>query len=1229
MTTGTHPPERRFDRGPIAIFLLLCVCIVTLEAVFYAFRSASIKKQIYSELSAIADLKRDQIVEWRKDRLSFARFVMSNPFARQAVANWLGHKSDTSLRDSIVHWMNDVRDHHDYANVTLVDRNGLMLLTVDTGTFGYDSATGACIAAALKSGEPFLCDLHINVNSTAHLELIVPINGNNDNSLSAALVFGIDPNQFLYPLIETWPLPSKSGETVLFRKSGNKIEFLNELRHKRNTALQFTLPADKPRFLAAEALRRDSGGIADALDYRDKPVLGAFRSIPGSPWYMVAKMDKSEVLSPVRRLFAIMVGFAVALIACAGLLVVAFERRQRAAYYRALFGTEQRLRQSEERFRLTVEDSKAGYFFMDKDGIFRSVNKAWLALYGFSDPVEIIGRHFDTVQVPQDVGRARETVNGIMRGEKPYLSGEFSRKCRDGSIGYHTFSARPVAQEGTVIGIEGFIIDSTERRKAREALAALSARNEAILNTVPDIVAEVDKNKVYTWLNKAGLTFFGADAVGREAAYYFEGDQNTYAKVQPLFNGNTDVFYVESWQRRYDGQKRLLAWWCQALNDEKGNVTGALSTARDITELRAAEVELAESEKRYRMVSELATDYVYKLNVNPDGKVSLAFVTDNFFDITGRKREEALTVESWSGIFHPHDLPAAMGHLRDLCRNPGTSEFECRTIVHGDRQRWVHIIARSNRDEREGRVTEIVGAVKDITDRKQYESAIIAEKERFLVTLRSIGDGVITTDTRGIITFMNRVAEGLTGWGLEESVGKLLTEVFHIINEQTRTRCENPVDKVLATGGIIGLANHTILISRTGRQIVIADSGAPIRDRASVVIGVVLVFRDITDKQKTEDALSNAERLESIGALAGGIAHDFNNLLGGVFGFMDLALGESKQKKVTDYLSKAMGAMERARSLTRQLLTFSKGGAPVRRPGPLFPFVEETARFALSGSNVTLVCESPGDLWMCNFDINQIGQVIDNIVLNGQQAMPQGGAIQISAANVTIDGHSAGTLKPGQYVKISIKDGGIGIPAEILSRIFDPFFTTKQKGSGLGLATSYSIMTKHDGWIDVESGSGRGSTFYLYLPALAASVRTVSPAAALKTAHQGRGTVLVLDDEEVMRDSITGMLASLGYSAECFADGAGLVEYFTGQAQKGKSFTALILDLTVPGGMGGEAAAAAIRKIDRAVPLFVASGYAEDPILAAPRQYGFTDSICKPFIKAELAAMLAKHIKSI
>jgi PAS domain S-box-containing protein len=513
----------------------------------------------------------------------------------------------------------------------------------------------------------------------------------------------------------------------------------------------------------------------------------------------------------------------------------------------------------------------------------------------------------------------------------------------------------------------------------------------------------------------------------------------------------------------------------------------------------------------------------------------------------------------------------------------------------------------------------------EVAIRKQTEQSLAAEREQLLVTLRSIGDGVITTDIHGRIVLMNKVAEELTGWPLAESTGQPLSAIFNIINEETRKPCENPVENVLRSGMIVGMANHTMLVCRDGQERLIADSGAAIRDQGGNILGVVLVFRDVTEKHKAEIALQQAQKIQSLGVLAGGIAHDFNNYLGGILGFVDLArysaeTGDSAE--VARQLAQIAGIGEKARNLTKRLLTFAKGEMPMLKPGSIAEVVREIATFSTSGSNVALEFHVSPTVPTCSFDANQIAQVIQNLVLNANQAMPRGGTVRIAVEPAVI-GKAHPALPPGAYVKISVRDTGEGIPAENLSHIFEPFFTTKSTGAGLGLTICYSIVKKHNGYIEVTSHPGQGTEFMLYFPAARQAPTTEIRRPEPQHLHLGCGAALVMDDEEYIRSITSSMLQKMGYETATARDGAEALKLLNA-----KPFKLALLDLTIPGGMGGVETVRAIRQRQaKDLCVIAISGYSEDHSIAAPRDCGFDASLAKPFNMAELAGLLNKVVQ--
>jgi len=372
----------------------------------------------------------------------------------------------------------------------------------------------------------------------------------------------------------------------------------------------------------------------------------------------------------------------------------------------------------------------------------------------------------------------------------------------------------------------------------------------------------------------------------------------------------------------------------------------------------------------------------------------------------------------------------------------------------------------------------------------------------------------------------------------------------------------------------------------------------------------------ISKQKELEQQLRQSQKMEAMGQLAGGIAHDFNNLLTAVIGNISLMkmMSDQKDKKMTERLDAAESAANRAKDLTQRLLTFSTGGAPVRKPISLAALVREYAGLALSGSSALCEYVIPDDLWPVYADEGQIGQVVGNLVINAHQAMPEGGRIRISCEN-------ASDILPIRSVRMLISDEGIGIPPENMERIFDPFFTTKEKGRGLGLATTYSIIRNHEGLIRVESETGHGATFIVSLPA---SGSAVAPSGARKESPLfGTEKVLVMDDEEIIRETARVMLEAIGYTVEDARDGAEAITLYESALQSGTPFAAVIMDLIIPGGMGGKEAVGRLLEIDPQARVIVSSGYSNDQVMANYRDYGFVEVVSKPYNVGELSRKLA------
>jgi PAS domain S-box-containing protein len=515
----------------------------------------------------------------------------------------------------------------------------------------------------------------------------------------------------------------------------------------------------------------------------------------------------------------------------------------------------------------------------------------------------------------------------------------------------------------------------------------------------------------------------------------------------------------------------------------------------------------------------------------------------------------------------------------------------------------------------------VVCVVRDITGRKRAGEDLKQSVSLLKATLEATADGITVVDSAGkLVDFNRRFTEMLR---LPDDIIASRDErrALQFLHDQLK----NPkafIDKVEELYANPDAESFDVLEFNDGRVFERYSKAQKIEDNS---VGRVWSFRDITRQKKLEEELLKSQKLESLGVLAGGIAHDFNNILTAILGSVSLARMHSKPgDKIYSWLIEAEKASFRAKDLTQQLLTFSKGGSPVKKVISLVNSIKDSTSFALRGANVKCDLKVANGLWPLEADEGQMVQVFNNLIINACQAMPDGGQIKIAASNVIVDSNDNLPLTVGKYVKISLTDEGSGIPTEHLLRIFDPYFTTKQKGSGLGLAVTYSIIKNHGGHIEVESKTGSGTAFTIYLPASDNPIENSEMAGELRIA--GKGKVLLMDDEEMVRTIGSEMLSELGYTVETVSDGKEAIDAYTKSKEAGKTFDAVVLDLTIPGGIGGKETIKILREIDPSVMAIVSSGYSNDPVMANFLEYGFNAVVSKPYRITELSRALQGNL---
>ncbi len=510
----------------------------------------------------------------------------------------------------------------------------------------------------------------------------------------------------------------------------------------------------------------------------------------------------------------------------------------------------------------------------------------------------------------------------------------------------------------------------------------------------------------------------------------------------------------------------------------------------------------------------------------------------------------------------------------------------------------------------EGKLIGVLGIARDITERKRTEKALMESKTRLQISLRASNIGLWDWNLRTNDVYFSPEWKSQIGFK-EDEIGNNYEVWESRLNPEDSGRVILEL-KAYMEGKSPDYAVEFRLRHKDGSYRWIFARGEILKDIDGNPASMMGCHVDITRRKTIEEELLKTQKLESIGVLAGGIAHDFNNLLTAIMNNLYLMKNHiSPEEKVYERIIATERASARAQGLTQQLLTFSKGGAPVKGLISVRELISESISISLRGSNVR--CENliPNELWNIEADAGQMNQAINNIIINADQSMPQGGTIKIDCENVIVEPENKLTLKEGNYIKITIKDQGTGISEEHLSRIFDPYFSTKQKGSGLGLSTTYSIIMKHDGHIDIKSELGTGTMFTIYLPASMEEIQIKKPVEDEQLI--GTGRVLIMDDDVFVRDSLGEMLIEIGYVVEHAVDGREAIDTYKNAMASENPFDAIIMDLTIPGGMGGTEAIRELIEIDPNVKAIVSSGYSYDPIMSNYSEYGFRAVLAKPY----------------
>ncbi|MDR3553575.1 MAG: PAS domain S-box protein [Syntrophobacteraceae bacterium] len=1094
----------KVPRWLTAMFVLALMGLATGGAWFYRAQERSVRARVEANLEAVAKLKVEEIAQWRLERLADATELMKSPFLSKAVTQWLANPQ-AGAGDVI---LERFRSHPGYSDILLVDANGQVRLSLSGRSGTLDGEAAHCVTTAFREGRPVLTDLSVSsAQPLPHMEAVTPIFAAQSERSHpvAAILLQSTAKDSLYEITGNWPVPTTSAESLLVRRDGDSVLFLNDLRYRPHTALKLHIPLNRADVPAVMAVKGKEG-VVEGRDYRGVEVLSVLEAIPYSPWFLVAKMDKAEVLADWRSrsllILALTLGLAMGTLAAGGMVYQRFAKE----HYRSLFRSEAARRESEAKYRTTLMSIGDAVIVTDIEGGVRVLNPVAETLTGWRQE-EACGKPFAEVF--------------------PILNEQTRQPAKD--------PVASVLRDGAIVGLA----------------------NHTVL------------------ISRDGREFAIADSAA------------------PIL-------------------------------DETGKVNGVVVVFRDQTSERRAEKELQRSNENYRLLVRNIPGVVFR----GYGDGGAEFFDDKIRFLTGYPVEDFASRKlKWTRLIHPEDLSHAEESFLRALREGRECIREYRLKRSDGEYVWLQERTQIICQE-DGRLDYVSGIMFDITERKLTERSLEDTETKIRGILDNIGIGVALLSPGMEVLEMNRQ---MHQWfpAVEPAKHPICYRAFN--DPPGEAVCHNcPACKTLRDG----LPHEeTTQIVRDGRVRNYRIVSSPIPGPSGKITAVIEMVDDITEKLSLEAQFRQAQRMEAVGRLAGGVAHDFNNMLGIILGYTEMALSKlSPDNPLFANLQEIMKAAQRSADLTRQLLAFARKQTVAPRVLDLNETVEGMLKILrrLIGENIDLTWLPGKNLWPVKMDPSQIDQVLANLCVNARDAITDNGMVTIETKNVFFDHISPVEpvgFVPGEYLLLAVSDDGCGMDRGTLDKIFEPFFTTKDvgKGTGLGLSTVYGIVKQNNGFINVYSEPGQGTTFKIYLPRHEG--RTVEPLATsgaeVPTGHGE--TILLVEDESAILDMAADMLQGLGYNVLALSTPGEAINFAVEHADK---IGLLITDVVMPE-MSGLDLARNIRSLQPGLKVLFVSGYTYDVIA----HHGVLESgirfLQKPFSTRDLAVKVREAIEGV
>jgi len=1242
-----------FSPRMTAAYLGLGLLILVSGAILLGHQIRSTRTEVQAGLSTIADLKARQIAEWVAERRGDAHVIAEGDLIQTQLQRYLAGAAQAPSKRDLHSWMTELQQTFSYRQVTLFDAQGRMRLAAYADPLVREPDEDPTeLRAVLQAPGLVMSDLHQHPGRPGiHLGFWIPVRAAAGGPAQGALLLQVDPRIFLYPLVESWPTASPSAETLLVRREGDQVLFLNDLRHRAGTAM--TLRQDLAANPDMPATRAALGqeGLLESVDYRGVPVVSVLRKIPGTAWCMVTKVDAAEVYGPLRlRVWVGGLGLmGIVLLLGVGLGVIL--RHRDADMLRKQLDLIRR-------YETLMREASDIILLMDGEGRLLEANEQAFGQYGYAR-AELIGMDILELRVPEARAEGHERYHRLRDSGSVRFETLHQRK--DGSTFPVEVSARALELDGEP-RVMSFVRDIAERRENEHQIqrmtqlyAALSQVNQAIVWS-PDrealfakicevmvvfgkfdmawiglddpragqVKVAASHGDIHGYLDRirieSGPTVFGAGPVGRairEAGPCVLNDFLNTPGTEPWRAAAIESGFraVAAFPIRREGQ--MFGALCvysretgffgapeEALLVEAAmDISFALDHLALDDQRRSAEIALLESERQLKEAQEAGGIGTYTWYIREDHWTGSPYLDQLF----GVGPDHPRNLEGWVQVVAPDFRDQMAAYVAGIIERHESFDLDYPILRASDGQRrWVHGRGEIHRDAKDQPVA-MVGIIQDITERKLAEQAL----QKILVAVEQSPLSIVITDPKGTIEYVNPTFTQVTGYTAQEAVGQ---NPRVLKSPATPSGYYRALWETLDRGEVwVGEFEN---LKKGGEPFQERAIIAPVRDDSGLLTGYIAIKEDITqlkkdeaERRSLEAQLQQSQKLESLGSLAGGVAHDMNNVLGAILGLAStLRETANPYSPAAKSLDTIMNACMRGRGVVKSLLYFARRDLQEERPIDLNELVREMSQLLSHTTlqRIQLRMELAEGIGWLRGDPGALGHALMNLCVNAMDAMPGGGTLLIRT-----EADEAGGLT------LRVEDTGEGMSPEVLARAMDPFFTTKAlgKGTGLGLGMVYGTMLAHEGTFELRSELGRGTEAILRFPASRVGAPELEAAKASAPAlESGRSLhILLVDDDDLIRESAVPLLEVIGHSATEAATGARAIQLL----ESGLEVDLVILDMNMPGLSGAETLPRLLN-LRPGLPVIMATGYSDDEITPLLEGRPSVTSIRKPYSLKEI-----------